>query len=848
MIPERYILIRNAHQYNLKGIDLAIPLGAITVITGPSGSGKSTLVFDCLFAEGQQRYLDSMEMNPRRFVNLLDRPAVDGIDSLPPPIALKQKRPLQISRSTLASRSDVLLLLRMLFATYGTAYCPVCQTPIRVHTVDEIADEVLSLEPKTRITLLAPIAEKTGNMALEDLIGELRQQGFLRLRIDGRMILLDQVDNLDEPPSSLELVIDRIVLKPGTMVRLVDSLNLALKAGNGTVIINVEDQETKSPHDLKFSEKMACPDCGRDFPELAPELFSYLEPCIASVRHGPDMGTSGKCLNNVDDFASNVRIHGTSLPELMDFTVSRSINWLIALKNALTEDTTNAQATRIGTIRIIESILDKLTPLAEMGLGYLELGRPLSAMSGGEIQRLRLGSLIGKGMTGCLYILDEPTQDLHPEERRALNRCIQNLKKQGNTIILVEHDLEIISKADHVIELGPGAGEAGGRVIFEGSPADLAKSGQALTGPFLKGTKVLRRHNMASTGTHPKGWLQLKGSSTSTNPKGIAVEIPLNRLVCITGVSGSGKTSLIFKELLPELEKALKASRDKGTPLQTKRIRIKGRTRPHRIISIDQGPLARSRRSMPATFMGIFSYIREIFSRTPEARARGLDPSYFSVNLKGGRCERCKGLGTIMLDLRYLPPVMCRCDICQGMRYNRDALSITFKGLNMAEVLNLSVRQAADFFSRIPRIRGPLEILERVGLGYLKLGQPSISLSGGEAQRLKMARELIGGNGEERHSIYLMDTPTRGMHLADIQKFIIILDELLEQGHSLIIIENQPQFVSVADWIIELGPKGGPEGGCVIAQGPRTSLSIKNNNGYSGRLSIQRCNAKKDTG
>jgi len=461
-------------------------------------------------------------------------------------------------------------------------------------------------------------------------------------------------------------------------------------------------------------------------------------------------------------------------------------------------------------IRIIEAISSRLKPLEEMGLGYLELDRPATTLSGGEIQRLRLGAQLGRDLTGILYILDEPTIGLHPREQQALWQNLIHLRDQGNTIIVVEHDLDIIRKADHIIELGPGAADKGGRLVFYGTAEDMAKDQNSITGPYLQGNKYLKRH-----GHKRKNHGQvILCNAQKNNLKDITLAFPLCCLVCVTGVSGSGKSTLVTEELYHSLH----CEPGDGPSEKTKLILKGGLSTMPETILVDQAPLVKARFSMPATYMGIFTHMRGLFSRIPEARSRGYKAGYFSLTRKGGRCERCKGQGFIDLDLQYLPSIKTTCDLCGGMRYNREALGIRYKGLNVAEVLDMTVKDAADFFARIPRIRRPLEVIERIGLGYLKLGQPACTLSGGEAQRLKLARELA----KQAHdpTIYIMDEPSRGLHQRDLERFIPVLEELLEQGHSVILIENQPEILNLADWIIELGPGGGPDGGNIVAEGP----------------------------
>jgi len=800
--------IVNVHQHNLKGFDLSIPLGKISVFTGPSGSGKSTLALDVLFAEGQHRYLDSLGMAVKRIVHLWDRPQVDTIKGLPPPIALEQKPAIHSPRSKVATITGVADPLRLFFATCGRAYCPRCQIEIKALSVDQMADRILDLPQGTRLTLMAPLSQRLDLMPLSKILGDLKKGGFFRVRIDGRPFTLDVPITLKKRPQSLELVVDRLIVKPGILSRLADSLTLALNYGDGCVSVEISSaQKRERPEILSFTEKIICPSCGASFPHISLKLFSCSHPegiCISCRGTGKNEAglLCPECRGTgLNPFARSVRIENETLPDLMTWSIHRVYSWLLSLSKMELHGFKNIQA----RARIVETILSRLRPLEEMGLGYLDLNQPTASLSSGEVQRLRLGAQIGQDLTGILYIMDEPTIGLHPREQEALWQNLIHLRDRGNTIILVEHNLGIIRRADHVIELGPGAGDAGGYLVFSGTPEDLARDRNSITGLYLQGKKRLKRHGKTKK-SHKRIVLC---HAKKNNLRDITVTIPLGCLVCVTGVSGSGKTTLVT-----ELYHALQGKGETKLVLEGKLHHIP------KVILVDQAPLTRARHSMPGTYMGIFTPLRDLFSRTPEARSRGYKPSYFSLMRKGGRCERCQGQGFIDLDLQYLPPIRATCDLCGGMRYNREALGIRYKGLNMAEVLDLTVRNAADFFARIPRIRRPLEVIERIGLGYLRLGQPAHTLSGGEAQRLKLARELTIQVHES--TIYIMDEPARGLHSSDLERFFFILDELIEQGHSVILIENQPEILDLADWIIELGPEGGPKGGTIVAEGPPT--------------------------
>ncbi|PXF58742.1 MAG: ABC-ATPase UvrA [Deltaproteobacteria bacterium] len=814
--------IINVRQHNLKGFDLSIPLGKITVLTGPSGSGKSTLALDVLFAEGQYRYLESLGMAVKRIVDLWDRPLVDAIKGLPPPIALEQKPFVRSPRSSVATLTGIADLMRLFFATCSRPYCPKCQIEIRTLSVDQMADRILDFPKGTKLILMAPLTKRMDLIPPDEILNYLKRDGFLRVRIDKKPFTLDAPVTLDKKPRSLELVVDRLIVKPGILSRLADSLTLALSQGDGSVVIEILPvKKEKRPEILTFSEKMKCPECLESFPALSPRIFSSSHPdgmCISCNGKGknksdqPCRKCSGTGLN---PFARSVRIKDRGFPDLMTWSVHKTYLWLLSFSADFSEKSHVIKNIQAGA-RIIEAISSRLKPLEEMGLGYLELDRPTTTLSGGEIQRLRLGAQLGRDLTGILYILDEPTIGLHPREQQALWQNLIHLKNQGNTIIIVEHDLDIIRKADHLIELGPGAADEGGRLVFAGTAEDMAKDQDSVTGPYLQGNRRLKRH-----GRKRKNFGQvILCNAQKNNLKDITVAFPLGCLVCVTGVSGSGKSTLVTDELFH----AIRGYHRDGPSEKTKLILDGGLSTMPATILVDQAPLAKARFSMPATYMGIFTHIRGLFCRTPEARSRGYKAGYFSLTRKGGRCERCKGQGFIDLDLQYLPSIKTTCDLCGGMRYNREALGIRYKGLTMAEVLDMTVKDAADFFARIPRIRRPLEVIERIGLGYLKLGQPACTLSGGEAQRLKLAKELA----KQAHdpTIYIMDEPSRGLHQKDLEKFIPVLEELLEQGHSVILIENQPEILNLADWIIELGPGGGPGGGNIVAEGPPAAANL----------------------
>jgi len=823
-MADKYIEIRGARHHNLKDIDLSIPLGKIVAITGPSGSGKSTLAIDILFAEGQHRYIESLGTSARRFIDLWDRPQVESIKNIPPAIALEQKGIVKNPNSTVATLTDVASLLRILFATNGTAFCPTCKLPVYAMTIDQMANQVIALPEKTKITIMAPMSSLLGTVSPKDLIEMIREQGFLRIKLNESVQLLDSYSLPDEPVTSLEVIIDRIVLKEGILQRLMDSLGLALKIGNGSAAIEIHSSHTgKEPEILIFNEALKCSRCATKFPELRPQLFSGKDPegaCPFCGGVGKMPSSTKSCPHckgsGLNAFVRGISIKSSTYPGIIDGTIEELVHFLNDVffpKDTSTPEPIRNQA---AGATIAEAILSRLSPIKEMGLGYMALSRSIDTLSGGEIQRLRIGTQLGRNLTGVLYILDEPTLGLHPREYAGLLRQIEKLKGQGNSVLLVEHDLGIIRLVDHVIELGPGAGVNGGEIIYSGPPDKMETNPRCITGMFMSGTRTINRPGFA-----PKGKLTLRGASKN-NLKDVSVEIPLGCLVCITGVSGSGKTTLLMEELVPAIEQ-LQGLKKRKTPHHCAEITVSfGQPWDFFTVVVDQAPILGRKSSLPVTYLGIFDRIRDLMARTPEARQRGYKKTYFSLNHKGGRCEYCKGLGRIYLDLDYLPPVEQICQVCNGARFNQDVLAIQFKGQSISDILEMTVSEAANFFSKIPSIRSPLEILERTGLGYLKLGRPTSTLSGGEIQRLKLSKEL--SSPPKGHTLYLMDEPSQGLHLCDLEKIVAQWDELIDNGHSVIIIDHRRELLENADWIIEMGPGGGPEGGQVIFQGSPTML------------------------
>ena len=904
---DRFIKIKKASHHNLKSIDVNIPREKMIVICGPSGSGKSTLAFDIIYAEGQRRYVESLSVYARQFLPQLEKPKVEKIEGLTPSIAIEQHSILKNPRSTVGTVTEIYDYLRVLFARIGVIFCPDCGIEVRSQTVDEIIDSIMALGDKRKFMLLAPLVEyKKGTFV--DLFKKLRSQGFVRILVDGELCLLDNPPSLDKNKKhTIFLVVNRLVVKEDIRKRLADSLELALKLGEGRVVVNLLDGE-----EIFSSTESVCPICKRSFPKLTPQLFSFNSPqgacpkCLGlgsieyfdidllspnkglSIeegailplrrekvkkrffpvlkrilkKYGYDINTPFNELSEEvkkalfwgdeaegwkgviyfleegkeyitrsiwrDEFsrykqssicpmckgsrlkkeALCVKVEGASIFDICSWSIKKVIDWIENLQfSGLKKKIADP---------LIKEISDRLKFMSQVGLDYLSLAREMSTLSGGEAQRIRLAGQLGSGLEGICYVLDEPSIGLHPSDNKNLLNSLKNLKDRGNTVIVVEHDEDTIRSADFILELGPGSGMKGGEVVYEGDLSGLLKA-DTLTGKYLRGElKIKTRRKRRS----PRGYLSLKGVKTN-NLKNLDIDIPLGVLVCVTGVSGSGKSSLVTDTLYKHLA-LLKGNRVNNPGIIDG---IYGWEDIEHVIFIDQSPIGRTPRSNPATYTKIFDLIREIFASTKEARVRGYKPGRFSFNVRGGRCERCEGEGYIKIQMHFLPDVYVKCDVCKGKRYNRETLDIYYKGLNIADVLDLTVRQAKKIFENHPSLKRKLEILEAVGLEYLKLGQPATTLSGGEAQRLKISRELskrsLPGN------LYILDEPTTGLHMHEVGKLIEVLHELVDKGGSVIVIEHNPYVINSADYVFDLGPGGGEYGGKIIAQG--TPEEIKAN-------------------
>ena len=894
------IRIRGARQHNLRSLDLDIPKNRFVVITGPSGSGKSSLAFDTIYAEGQRRYVEAMSAHARRFLEVMERPDVDGIDGLSPAVAIQQRRASGNSRSTVGTLTEIHDHLRILFARAGLPHCPECDKPISCQTVGEIVDTVRAQPDGTRLRILAPRVQNR-KVAFDEELERLRRDGYVRVRIDGRDRSLDEEIRLDPTlPHTVDAVVDRLVVRPKIERRLADSLETALALSGGGVFVDI----LEGP-ELSFSTQFICRNCDVGFEELTPRLFSFNSPygaCPACNGVGvrteidpdrvvPDTNRSiaegaiapwgvprGRAaLDLLQRLADRYRFDlaapfGSLSPRVREAILwgdkSLQFDGVIPLLNRRVADAASdeggsrldsyvrtvdcsdcagarlrkeALAVRIAGRNIaqfaamnihvacdfVDSLKGRLDPpevvapilheirnrlafLRDVGVGYLTLERNVASLSGGETQRIRMATQIGARLSGVLYVLDEPSVGLHPRDNRKLIQTLHTLRDLGNTVLVVEHDRETMLAADHLIDLGPGAGEQGGELMAQGTAQEIIAAGESLTGAYLSGRKTIppppdRRQ--------PTGRMVLKGAR-GHNLKSIDVALPLGIFVCVTGVSGSGKSTLINRTLYPALANRL----HNATAAPLEHDGIDGLSQIDKIIRIDQAPIGRTPRSNPATYTDLFTDIRELYAQLPESRVRGYTTGRFSFNLKGGRCEPCQGDGLRRIEMHFLPDVYVTCDACGGSRYNRETLEIRFKGCSIADVLNMTTERALTFFRDIPSAQRKLKTLAEVGLGYIRLGQSATVLSGGEAQRIKLASEL--SRVATGKTMYILDEPTTGLHFEDIRSLISVLDRLVDKGNSVVVIEHNLDVVKRADWIVDLGPGGGDSGGRVVAEGP----------------------------
>ncbi len=926
------IIIRGARQHNLKNIDVDLPRNRLVALTGLSGSGKSTLAFDTLYAEGQRRYVESLSTYARQFLERLDKPDVELIEGLSPAIAIEQKSAGHNPRSTVGTVTEVYDYLRLLYARVGVRYCPHCDQPVAAQSLDQIIDQVKALGDGTRLIILAPlIIGQKGSHA--DVFKRLRKQGFARVRIDGSLHEIDDIPRLQKNQlHDVDVVIDRLIVKPTIANRLADSLELALAQGEGKVTVDVING-----HPISFSEQATCTTCGFAVPELTPSGFSFNSPkgacpvCDglgATTEFDPDLIVPNPTLSlrdgavamwanrhsvyftefletltgyyrediytpyqELSDRFKEVLLYGSGDEKIPFYTMRngrprrtpKPFEGIIPNSQRRYRQSDSSQAreeakqymrftscsackgarlnpisraVRIGGVaihamtalpvdqlrrflkalklkgkqrpiadRILKAIFHRLEFLENVGLVYLTIDRSADTLSGGESQRIRLATQIGAKLTGVLYVLDEPSIGLHQRDNQRLLKTLAHMRDMGNTVLVVEHDEETIRAADHVIDMGPGAGINGGQIVFTGSPDALCRDETSLTGLYLSGRKRIEIPSIRRA--NDKETIVVHGAREN-NLKHIDVAFPLGCLVCITGVSGSGKSTLMLNILHRALLQHLHHARIPAG----KHTGITGLEQIDKVVNIDQAPIGRTPRSNPVTYTGVFTFIRDLFARTPEARARGYKSGRFSFNVKGGRCEACRGDGIVKIEMHFLPNVYVTCDICQGKRYNRETLEIQYKGRDIAQVLDMTVNQCLKFFERIPSVRPKLQTLADVGLGYIKIGQSGTTLSGGEAQRIKLARELAKkGTGR---TVYIMDEPTTGLHPHDINRLLIVLNRLVDAGNTVIIIEHNLDVIKTADHIIDLGPEGGEAGGNVVACGSPEEIAA-NPASHTGR-------------
>ncbi|MSR84980.1 excinuclease ABC subunit A [Candidatus Uhrbacteria bacterium] len=835
------IVIRGAREHNLKNIDLELPRNKMIVFTGLSGSGKSSLAFDTIFAEGQRRYVESLSAYARQFLGQMDKPDVDEIEGLSPAISIDQKAHSANPRSTVATITEIYDYLRVLYARVGHPHCPICRKPIRKMTIDEMVDMLLRRTDELHrtsqvhgkkkslasdIMVLAPIVRGRKGEYMQ-LLQDLHEAGFSEVRVDGTFYKLrERVPLSRYGQHTIELVVDRVPLgwpiegNKQLRSRLNEAIEIALDRANGNVLAILDDG---SEH--LMSARFSCPDDGFAFPEIEPRLFSFNSPYGACEScHGlgtRELFSEDECPAchgaRLRTEALHVLVGKKSIVEVTAMPISEAADFFLGLSLQKNEETIAAP--------VLKEIINRVSFLLDVGLEYLTLNRIAGSLSGGEAQRIRLASQIGSRLVGTLYILDEPTIGLHQRDNARLIQTLQKLRDLGNTIIVVEHDEDTIAASDYLVDIGPGAGKHGGEVVAAGVMPGILQDKKSLTCAYLRGDKVIPYQAKRRDGKTE--YLTVSGA-TENNLKNLTVKIPLRRFVCVTGVSGSGKSTLMIDVLYRAMARHLNGSTVK--PGAHKEIQGLGWL--DKVVDVDQSPIGRTPRSNPATYTGIWDHVREIFSMTAEARVRAYKVGRFSFNVSGGRCEHCEGNGQLAIEMHFLPTVYVPCDVCKGKRFNRETLEVKYRNKNIAEVLRMTIEEANKFFHDIPHIYDKTRILQEVGLGYLQLGQSATTLSGGEAQRVKLATELA--RRDTGKTFYLLDEPTTGLHFEDIRKLLEVLHRLVSRGNTVVVIEHNLDVIKNADWVIDLGPEGGDAGGKIVAQGTPEDVA-KNEKSYTGK-------------
>ena len=942
---KQYIKIRGAGEHNLKNIDLDIPRNELVVLTGLSGSGKSSLAFDTIYAEGQRRYMESLSSYARQFLGQMEKPNVESIEGLSPAISIDQKTTNRNPRSTVGTVTEIYDYLRLLYARIGIPHCPQCGKEIKKQTVDQMVDQIMELPEGTKIQLLAPVVRgKKGRH--EKLLERAKKSGYVRVRIDGNLYELSEEITLDKNiKHNIEIIVDRLMVRPGIEKRMTDSVENVLALAEGLLTVDVIGGEP-----IQFSQSFSCPDCGISVEEIEPRSFSFNNPfgacpvCFGlgykmefdvdlmipdpslSIAEGAivvlgwqssadDKSFSRAILNALSaeygfsletpfkdypEEIKNILIHGTNgktvkvhyigqrgegfydiafdglirsverryretasetmkaeyesfmritpchecggqrlkksslavtvggknIAEVTELSIEKLAEFLEHLELTQNQELIGGQ--------ILKEIKARIQFLMNVGLDYLTLARATASLSGGEAQRIRLATQIGSGLVGVAYILDEPSIGLHQRDNDKLLGTLKHLRDLGNTLIVVEHDEDTMMEADHIVDIGPGAGEHGGMVVAQGTAKEIMACEESITGAYLSKRMQIP---IPTERKIPKGWMKVIGASEN-NLKNIDVEIPLGVMTCVTGVSGSGKSSLVNEIIYKSLAKKLNRART----IPGKHVRIEGTEQLDKIINIDQSPIGRTPRSNPATYTGVFDLIRDLFAATADAKARGYKKGRFSFNVKGGRCEACAGDGILKIEMHFLPDVYVPCEVCGGKRYNRETLEVKYKGKSIYDVLNMTVEEALTFFENVPSIRRKIETLYDVGLSYIRLGQPSTTLSGGEAQRIKLATEL--SRRSTGKTIYILDEPTTGLHFADVHKLTEILGRLTQDGNTVIVIEHNLDVIKTADYIIDIGPEGGDKGGTILATGTPEEVA-KHPSSYTGHYIKRELSGKK---